>query len=86
MWLVIVKDREERLRYYGAIQFNRREALKSLMNYPGVKHDVEKNGFTLDNTEIFHSDWLVTDKEGHTKIYSDNEFHKEFTNEDGEQL
>ena len=83
---MIVKDKEERLHYYGAIQFNRREALKSLMNYPGIKRDIEKDKFTLDGTEVFHSDWLVTDEEGRTKIYTDNEFRKEFTNKDGEQL
>lgn len=83
---MIVKDKEERLRYYGAVQFDLREAFKSLMNYPGVRHDVEKDEFTLDGTEIIHGDWLVTDGEGRTKIYTDNEFRKEFTNEDGESL
>lgn len=56
------------------------------MNYPGIKRDIEKDKFTLDGTEVFHSDWLVTDEEGHTKIYTDNELHKEFTNKDGKQL
>lgn len=46
---MIVKDKEERLHYYGAIQFNRREALKSLMNYPGIKRDIEKDKFTDNN-------------------------------------
>lgn len=83
---MIVKDKEEQLHYYGAVQFNRREALKSLMNYPGVKHNVEKNEFTLDGEEVFHSDWLVTDRNGATQIYTDKKFHKKFTDEDGEQL
>lgn len=83
---MIVKDREEQLHYYGAVQFNRRKALKSLMYYPGVQYCAGKSDFALNGTEVFHSDWLVTDEKGHTKIYTDNKFHKAFTDKDGGQL
>lgn len=80
---MIVKDKEEELKYYGAVQFNKEEAKKTLMNYPGVSNT--KKGFELNGLALHDGDWIVVDEDGRSKVFSDKKFNKLFIEESEEQ-
>lgn len=105
---MIVQDKQKEPSYFGAIQFNREQADKSLAMYPGVKRtnlfaffdnaeeveplllssgtDWSRPMYSLNDHPVFDGDWLVTDLNGETKIYSDEKFKSIFIGEDGDEL
>ena len=105
---MIVQDKQKELCYFGAVQFNREQADKSLAMYPGVKRtnlfaffdnakDVEplllsiatdwtRPMYSLNGRPVFDGEWLVTDLNGETKIYSDEKFKSIFIGKDGDEL
>lgn len=90
---MIVYEKSDEAEIYGAVRFNRTEANKTLMNYPGVKvksshsklvansQGVEAsivNEYALNGETVSDGDYLVTDKRGYTTIYSPSKFKDKF--------
>lgn len=76
---MIVQDKLENMEYFGAVQFFEEKANKSLAKYPGVKvitNPVFRNTcWRLNDDEaLSDGDWIITDKEGKSEIYSPDEF------------
>lgn len=112
---MIVQDKQENMQYFGAIQFDKKQAIKSLAMYPNVQMyikasltdrlyyprewmPVEEIPSTYHPSEtperdfyfvkghhvINNNDWLVTNKDGETTVYSDEVFKQEFITEVGD--
>lgn len=58
---------------------------KSMMNKVGSDEDAQKD-FKYDGTKLTDGDWLVTDKEGHTLVYTDKKFEQSFVKKEGAEL
>ena len=58
---------------------------KSMMNKVGSDDDLQKE-FKYDGTKLNDGDWLVTDKEGHTLVYTDKKFEQSFVKKEGVEL
>ena len=101
---MIVQDKENRLDYYGAVQFHTDGERMSLAKYPGVKmkyhhysssmeqwgkehgwrpDDLFRKDFYYGDMFLNDGDWLVTDKEGKTEVYTNEEFKRMFSKEEG---
>lgn len=84
---MIVQDKENQLDYYGAVQFHTNGKKMSLAKYPGVRpDDLFRKDFYYGDMFLNDGDWLVTDKEGKTRVYTDEEFKKMFSKEEGVEL
>lgn len=84
---MIVQDKLENMEYFGAVQFFKEKANKSLAKYPGVKVITNpvfrSTGWRLNDDEaLSDGDWIVTDSQGNRKIYSNNQFKELFSCED----
>lgn len=58
---------------------------KEMTNKVGI-HDNEKKSFYYHGIQLVDGDWLVTDKEGNTKVYTDKKFKKAFVKKEGAEL
>lgn len=45
--------------------------------------DYDNKDFYYHNIELIDGDWLVTDKEGRTQVYTDKKFKKSFVEKEG---
>ena len=84
---MIVQDKPENMEYFGAVQFFKEKANKSLAKYPGVKvitNPVFRNTCWMlnDDEALSDGDWIVTDDQGNRKIYSDKKLKELFSCED----
>ena len=79
---MIVQDKEENVRYFGAVQFREEIAKKSLALYPMVAENKE----IIETTNIFPeryayytcNDRLVTDSKGECQVVTNEEFIERF--------
>lgn len=82
----MIVQKKNDLEICGAIRFRRNEADKSLANYPMVEKKTYDCGkprtffteYIVGDRCLLYDDWLVTDKNGHTKIYNPEEFKEGF--------
>lgn len=58
---------------------------KSVMDKVGGYDDMPKD-FYYHATKLTDGDWLVTDKEGKTLVYTDKKFKKTFVQKEGAEL
>lgn len=54
----------------------------AMKNKIGI-HDGESKSFYYNGIELTDGDWLVTDKEGRTRVYIDKKFKKSFVEKEG---
>lgn len=83
---MIVQDKLENMEYFGAFQFFKEEAEKSLAKYPGVTSMMKpvfgNTTWGFNDHYLSDGDWIVTDDQGNRKIYSDKKFKELFSCED----
>lgn len=58
---------------------------KSEMSKVGSDDDMLKT-FHYGDTKLDDGDWLVTDKDGHTLVYTDKKFEQSFVKKEGAEL
>lgn len=83
---MIVQDKLENMEYFGAVQFFKEKANKSLAKYPGVTSMMKpvfgNTTWGFNDHYLSDGDWIVTDDQGNRKIYSDKKFKELFSCED----
>lgn len=57
---------------------------KAMTNKVGI-HDNEKKSFYYHGVQLVDGDWLVTDKEGNTKVYTNKKFKSSFVKKEGKE-
>lgn len=86
---MIVQDKEENVRYFGAVQFHEEIAKKSLALYPMVAENEE----IIETTNIFpqryayytcndrlvnDGDWILTNSKGECQVVTNEKFIERF--------
>lgn len=81
---MIVQDKEENVRYFGAIQFREEIAEKSLALYPMVtkKESSDFLGrliyYTCNDRSVTDGDWILTNSKGECQVVTNEEFIERF--------
>lgn len=81
---MIVQDKEENVRYFGAVQFHEEIAKKSLALYPMVtkKESSDFLGrliyYTCNDRSVTDGDWILTNSKGECQVVTNEEFIERF--------
>lgn len=86
---MIVQDKEENVRYFGAVQFHEEIAKKSLALYPMVAENeelVETTNifpkryayYTCNDRLVTDEDWILTNSKGECQVVTNKKFLERF--------